>query len=50
MKKILSFLLLLVMWFSTGANAAEGFYVSGTKLMDCNGNEFVMRGVNYSYA
>jgi len=33
-----------------GANAADGFYVSGTKLMDANGKEFVMRGANYSWA
>jgi len=32
------------------ANAADGFYTSGTKLMDANGKEFVMRGANYSWA
>lgn len=32
------------------AIAADGFYTSGTKLMDANGKEFVMRGVNYSWA
>lgn len=28
----------------------KGFTTSGTKLIDGNGNEFVMRGLNYSYA
>ena len=27
----------------------EGFHTSGTKLLDANGNEFIMRGVNYSW-
>lgn len=26
-----------------------GFHTSGTKLLDCYGNEFIMRGVNYSW-
>lgn len=30
--------------------ATGGFQVSGTKLYDANGNEFVMRGVNYPHA
>lgn len=30
--------------------AKGSFYVDGTKLMDANGNEFVMRGVNYPFA
>ena len=30
--------------------AVDGFKVSGTKLLDPTGTEFVMRGVNYSYA
>lgn len=30
--------------------ATGGFRVSGTKLYDANGNEFVMRGVNYPHA
>lgn len=29
---------------------AEGFYVSGTKLYDANGNEFVMRGINHPHS
>lgn len=49
MRKIFSFLLMLVMAI-VSANAADGFYTSGTKLMDANGNEFIMRGCNYSYA
>lgn len=49
MRKIFSLILMLVM--AVGAvSAADGFYTSGTKLMDANGNEFVMRGCNYSYA
>lgn len=30
--------------------ASDGFQVSGTKLYDANGNEFIMRGVNYPHA
>ena len=30
--------------------AAIGFRVEGTKLLDANGNEFVMRGVNHAHA
>lgn len=30
--------------------SAEGFYVSGTKLYDANGNEFVMRGINHPHS
>ena len=32
------------------AEAASGFYVSGTKLMDANGKAFYMRGVNIAHA
>ncbi|MDO4319069.1 MAG: cellulase family glycosylhydrolase [Bacteroidales bacterium] len=28
----------------------KGFHTDGTRLLDGNGNEFVMRGLNYSYA
>lgn len=28
----------------------EGFHVEGTKLLDANGNEFVMRGVNHPHS
>lgn len=30
--------------------ASTGFQVNGTKLYDANGNEFIMRGVNYPHA
>lgn len=30
--------------------AVYGFYVDGTRLLDANGNEFVMRGVNHAHA
>lgn len=49
MKKFFSLLLLLVV-AAFGIRAAEGFYTSGTRLMDANGNEFIMRGCNYSWA
>lgn len=34
---------------NTGGNSGLGFYTNGTKLYDANGNEFIMRGVNYSW-
>ncbi len=39
---------------STSANDTEpvsqsGFQVSGTKLLDANGNEFIMRGINHAH-
>lgn len=37
----------------TGGNKAQnskGFSIDGSKLIDANGNEFIMRGVNHSYA
>ncbi len=49
MKKFFT-LLLLLMAVTCGAVAADGFYTSGTRLMDANGNEFLMRGCNYSWA
>lgn len=30
--------------------AVEGFHVDGTRLLDANGNEFIMRGVNHAHA
>lgn len=27
-----------------------GFMVSGTKLLDANGNEFIMRGINHPHS
>ncbi|MCM1166266.1 MAG: glycoside hydrolase family 5 protein [Lachnospiraceae bacterium] len=29
--------------------AAAGFHVDGTKLLDANGNEFIMRGINHAH-
>ena len=34
---------------NTGGETGLGFYTQGTKLYDANGNEFIMRGVNYSW-
>lgn len=45
LRRSLSGVLLLILSVS-----AQGFSVNGTKLMDANGNEFIMRGVNYAYA
>ncbi len=28
---------------------SDGFRVSGTKLLDANGNEFIMRGINHAH-
>ncbi|TDB75561.1 cellulase family glycosylhydrolase [Micromonospora sp. KC723] len=36
--------------FVQPAHAAAGFTVSGGKLYDANGNEFIMRGVNHPHA
>ncbi len=35
--------------FGPSAHAAAGFTVSGGKLYDANGNEFIMRGVNHAH-
>lgn len=40
----------LAFFISVVAWSADGFHTSGQKLLDANGNEFVMRGCNYSYA
>ena len=48
MKKL--FLTLLFGSTMLCASAVEGFKTSGTKLLDPTGTEFVMRGVNYSWA
>ena len=49
MKKLTNTLLLASALLATyGANA--GFQVSGTQLLDGNGNPFVMRGVNHAHA
>ncbi|MBR4555133.1 MAG: cellulase family glycosylhydrolase [Ruminococcus sp.] len=34
---------------ASAASSVKGFSVSGTKLLDANGNEFVMRGVNHAH-
>lgn len=49
---LLAFAMLLTVVFSDieASAAASGFYVSGTKLYDANGKEFVMRGVNIAHA
>ena len=57
-KKIVSIMLTMVMMFMVCINvnsvpasaASAGFHVSGTKLYDANGNEFIMRGANYPHA
>jgi mannan endo-1,4-beta-mannosidase len=36
--------------FAPAANAAAGFTVNGTRILDANGNAFVMRGVNHAHA
>ena len=33
----------------TDSNDVKGFKVDGTKLLDANGNEFIMRGVNHAH-
>lgn len=44
-------LVLCLGYVNFDAKAADGrFQVNGTKLYDANGNEFVMRGVNYPHA
>ncbi|MGN0378099.1 MAG: glycoside hydrolase family 5 protein [Butyrivibrio sp.] len=35
---------------SGGQTAVKGFHVDGTKLLDANGNEFVMRGINEAHS
>ncbi len=32
------------------ASSGKGFHVEGTKLLDGNGNEFVMRGINHAHS
>lgn len=56
MKKVVSLVCILVMLtcmlgsFAVGAaSSVDGFQVSGTKLLDAYGNEFVMRGVNHAH-
>ena len=64
MKKYLSIFLSIIMFIamagcsdsdkssknnSSKAEEIKGFHVDGTKLLDANGNEFVMRGVNHAH-
>ncbi len=35
--------------FTLPAHAAAGFQVSGGRLLDANGNDFVMRGINHAH-
>ena len=35
---------------ATVLQEADGFHVDGTRLLDANGNEFIMRGVNHAHA
>lgn len=35
---------------TTASTSVNGFKVSGSKLYDANGNEFVMRGINHAHA
>ncbi len=48
MKRLLS--LLVLIYTILAVRAADGFHTDGTRLLDANDNEFVMRGCNYSYA
>ncbi len=48
MKKIC--LLLPILLFMTGIVFSQGFKISGTQLLDANGNNFVMKGVNVPLA
>ncbi len=36
-------------FISSAASPVKGFSVSGTKLLDAKGNEFIMRGVNHAH-
>lgn len=49
MRKLLFALSLLISSVSS-FGATKGFHVSGSKLLDGNDKEFIMRGCNYSYA
>jgi mannan endo-1,4-beta-mannosidase len=38
-----------IMFFSQPASAAVGLHVSGTNVVEANGNKFIMRGINHAY-
>lgn len=48
MKRFFSVLLVCLSFFAV-AEAQDGFSTEGTRLIDANGNEFIMRGANYSW-
>ncbi|MCG8539237.1 MAG: cellulase family glycosylhydrolase [Clostridia bacterium] len=57
MKRVITFFLVLTLVLSftprvpaNATTAVKGFQVSGSKLLDANGNEFVMRGINHAHA
>lgn len=56
MKKVFSLFFVLMLALNTmggfsvnGATAVKGFQVSGTTLLDANGQAFVMRGINHAH-
>lgn len=49
-KKTLAGALLCAGTLSTALSAHAGFQVSGTQLLDGNGNPFIMRGINHPHA
>jgi mannan endo-1,4-beta-mannosidase len=46
---VLAVLVAAVLAFAQPASAAAGFTVSGGRILDANGNAFVMRGVNHAH-
>ena len=62
-KKVVSFILVICMVISfvpisddffdynkvAAADSSNTFHVSGTKILDANGNEFIMRGINHAH-
>jgi mannan endo-1,4-beta-mannosidase len=55
-KKLISLICVVAMLVSTfyvitsnAASPVKGFSVSGKKLLDANGNEFIMKGINHSH-
>lgn len=58
MKKLWAYLLVVAMlvtfmpgnaYVKAATNTTYGFHVSGSKLLDANGNPFVMRGINHAH-
>lgn len=59
MKRFLAYILVAIMVITfmpqtatvqaaASSDATYGFHVNGNKLLDANGNEFIMRGVNHA--